>query len=98
MFAAEDFVAADTTFAITARVIFCLEVGFIARWQAEARGAVPVAATRSGATLPIGVSRIENGVLTSLGVISWGGKGDASGGQGSSDENEEFHSVTRNQS
>ena len=47
--------------------------------------AAPVAATRSRATLPIAVS--------GLGVISRGGKGD--GGKGSSDGNEELHSVKK---
>ena len=43
--------------------------------------------------MSIGVSRIEISVLSSLGVISWGGKGD--GGKGSSDDNEELHSVKK---
>ena len=80
MMAAEDFEAGRTTFAITARVIFCLEVGFVAGWCAKTRVAAPVAATRSGATLPIAVSRLESSVLNGFGVISWGGKGD--GGKG----------------
>ena len=50
--------------------------------------AAPIAATRGRATLSIGVS---SSVFSSLGVISWGGKGD--GGKGSSDDNEELHSV-----
>ena len=50
--------------------------------------AAPIAATRGRATLSIGVS---SSVFSSLGVISWGGKGD--GGKGSSDDNEELHSL-----
>ena len=94
MFAAEDFEAGRTTIAITARVLFCLEVGFIALWYTEMNGAIPVAVIRSWATLPIGVSRLESSVHSSLGVVSWGGKGD--GGKDSSDGNEELHSVTKN--
>ena len=89
--AAEDFITGRTTSAITASVLFCLVVGFIAGRYAETGGAVPVAATRSGATLSVAVSST---VLNSLGVISWSGKGDS--GKGSSDDNEELHSVKKN--
>ena len=91
--AAEDFEAGHTTRAITTRVIFCVEEGFIAGWYAEIRGAGPVAAIRSRATLPIAVSRLESSVLSSRGVFSWGGMRD--GGKGSSD-NEELHSIKKN--
>ena len=57
-------------------------------------GAAPVAATWGRATLSIGVCRLENGVLSGLGVIGWGGKGDS--GKGSSDDNEDLHSVRIN--
>ena len=95
MFAAEDFETGCTTIAITARVLFCLEVGFIALWYTEMNGAIPVAVTRSWATLPIGVSRLESSVHSSLGVVSWGGKGDGASGKDSSDGNEELHSITK---
>ena len=81
MFAAEDFKTAYTTFAISASVFFRLEVRCIAGWCAVMSGATPVAATRSRATLSIAVG------------ISWGGK--RNGGKGSSDGNEELHSVNK---
>ena len=94
MLAAEDFVARCTTFAITARVFFGLEVGCIARWCAVMSDSVPVAATRGRSTLSIGVSRFEISVLSSLVVIRRGGKGNS--GKGSSDDNEDLHSVKKN--
>ena len=94
MLAAEDFVARCTTFAITARVFFGLEVGCIARWCAVMSDSVPIAATRGRSTLSIGVSRFEISVLSSLVVIRRGGKGN--GGKGSSDDNEDLHSVKKN--
>ena len=57
-------------------------------------GAAPVAAARGRSTLSIGVSRLEISVLSSLGFIRRGGKGD--GGKGSSDDNEELHSGKKN--
>ena len=56
-------------------------------------GAAPIAVVRGRATLSIGVSRLEISVLSSLGFIRRGGKGD--GGKGSSDDNEELHSVKK---
>jgi hypothetical protein len=47
MFAAEDFEAGRTTIAITARVLFCLKVRFIAVWCAVTSIAIPVAVIRS---------------------------------------------------
>ena len=87
MFAAEDFEAGRTTFAIPARVVLCLEVGCITGWFAVMSDPVPVTATRSRTTLSIAVSRLENSVLR------WGGKGDGCKG---SDDNEELHSVKKN--
>ena len=57
-------------------------------------GAAPIAATRGRATLSIGVRRLEISVLSSLGFIRRGGKGN--GGKGSSDDNEDLHSVKKN--
>ena len=56
-------------------------------------GAAPIAVVRGRPTLSIGVSRLEISVLSSLGFIRRGGKGD--GGKGSSDDNEELHSVKK---
>lgn len=93
MFAAEDFIAIDTTCAITAGVMSCLEIGAIAGGCAEIRGAAPVAATRGVTTLPKFVT--EGSVLSSLGVISWSGGCKGDGGKGSNDDNEELHSVKK---
>ena len=57
-------------------------------------GAAPIAVVRGRPTLSIGVSRLEISVLSSLGFIRRGGKGD--GGKGSSDDNEDLHSVKKN--
>ena len=57
-------------------------------------GAAPIAVVRGRSTLSIGVSRLEISVLSSLGFIRRGGKGD--GGKGSSDDNEELHSEKKN--
>ena len=57
-------------------------------------GAAPIAVVRGRSTLSICVSRLEISVLSSLGFIRRGGKGD--GGKGSSDDNEDLHSLKKN--